>query len=302
MDVPSLAVFKSGAIQWGPTLPPRQLAERTVLGLQIALVVRGRYLPFMPFRGAEQEGGAYVPEDPFGRFTELASVLEEGRGFMAERTSLRLAAMTLVTTPGAPRELVGSLRAKERELTEHFGWLSAVSPPVRLLLAGLLVKYGDDPEAFVAEADRVRDLMKAANLRRGRVYDFFVTLILRRIRHGARVEPADVERLAALYEQMKRHHWWLTGPEDLPACAMLTAQPGAPAAIGDRIESIYQALDSDAGLSAGDPLQAVGGIPDGRSPTAPTRTGEPEASTGPPCVPRLPQKRRPECVNEHSRA
>jgi hypothetical protein len=41
---------------------------------------------------------------------------------------------------------------------------------------------------------------------------------------------------------MKQHHRWLTGPDDFPACAILTGQEGSPKAIGDKTEQLYSAL------------------------------------------------------------
>ena len=58
---------------------------------------------------------------------------------------------------------------------------------------------------------------------------------------------------------MKRHHWWLTGPEDLPFCALLAGARGSPPEIGERMEALYQALRAE-NLSAGDPLQASASI------------------------------------------
>ncbi|MCR9162999.1 MAG: DUF4003 family protein [Nannocystaceae bacterium] len=201
-----------------------------------------------------------VRTDAFERFKQLHAALESGRGFFEQKPPLRLAAVTLLTTDGEPAALVEALREKDGELSGALGWFSEVAPSVRLLIAGLLVKYGDEAAAFVEEVGRVQAMMRARSLRRGRTYEFLATLVLRRIRAGEAIREADIDRFAAVYEEMKRHHWWLTGPEDFPACAMLVGQPGDPRSIGESIEAIYQALRTDAGLRTGDPLQTAANV------------------------------------------
>ena len=75
----------------------------------------------------------------------------------------------------------------------------------------------------------------------------------------APVEPPAIERFQALYEEMKRYHWWLTNPDDFPACAILVGQEGSAADIGAGIESIYQALHAGGG-SRGNPLQTAANL------------------------------------------
>ena len=78
----------------------------------------------------------------------------------------------------------------------------------------------------MAEVDRVRGLFRTAGLARGGSYEVMAVLILRG-HEKAPVRTAEIDRLQALYAEMKKHHWWLTGVADLPACAMLVAQDAA---------------------------------------------------------------------------
>ena len=48
--------------------------------------------------------------------------------------------------------------------------------------------------------------------------------------------------MRAIHSVMKKHHWFLTGPEDLTTCAMLIGKPGTPQEIGDHVEAIYRRL------------------------------------------------------------
>ena len=67
-------------------------------------------------------------------------------------------------------------------------------------------------------------MFRDARLRRGGIYETMAILVLRIARDKKPVTADVVERFRAIYEEMKRHHWWLTGPNDFPACAMLVAQ------------------------------------------------------------------------------
>jgi len=105
----------------------------------------------------------------------------------------------------------------------------------------------------------VRDLFRQVGLRRGGIYETMAIWVLRA---GADLEPVTVEtveRMRAMYEMMKGYHWWLTGPDDFPACAILVGQEGTPGAIGAAIEQTYQALH-DLGGSRGDPLQTAANL------------------------------------------
>jgi hypothetical protein len=212
----------------------------------------------MPFRTAEDDPGVAVPVDPLARFDELLTALDAGRGWMQDRVAVRLAAITLLATPGDAGRLAANTRTASAVLGERLGLFSSVDESVRLVIAAQLIKSGDNPDVFVDDLARVRELFRDSGLRRGGVYEVLAALVLRRL-VGA-VEPAHVDRLHAIYEAMKAHHWWLTGPEDFPACAMLVARPEDPAVIGAGTDAIYRGLHEQAGLGRGDPLQTAANI------------------------------------------
>lgn len=212
----------------------------------------------MAFR--DQHEAPALSDDPFDRFQALFAELDRSSGLLTDRVPLRLAAINLVTVPGDAAALAAQFYAHDAALARRLGWLTTTDPSVRRVIAAHLVKYGDQPDAFLDEVDRVAALFRAAGLRRGGVHETLAVLLLRRALGGAAIDSDHVARLAAIYAEMKRHHWWLTGPEDLPACAILVTRPGAPTDIGDGIEAIYQALHRDAGLWRGDPLQTAANV------------------------------------------
>ena len=102
----------------------------------------------------------------------------------------------------------------------------------------------------------MRPLIRRPFASLNRTYDALAVLILRLEARRQPISHEWAERFAAIFGQMKRHHRWLTGSEDLPACALLVPQAGSPQEIGSGVERIYQGL-SDHGFSMGNSLQAA---------------------------------------------
>jgi hypothetical protein len=200
----------------------------------------------------------YLPKDPLQRFMDVFEALNAERGWFSDVASLRFAAMAAITCAGEPRGVADSIRSIADELKERSGWFGELSGSLRFIVAAMLAQTDDRPVDFMAEVDRVRGMFREARLRRGGSYEVMAILILR----GADKSPvsaADVERLQAIYEEMRKYHWWITGVADFPACAILVRQEGSPEAIGQEIEAIYQELHA-VGFKKGDPLQTAANL------------------------------------------
>lgn len=212
----------------------------------------------MPFR--DDELGPSLAIDPLARVRDLYAALDAGRGFLGDRAPLRLSAVTLLTTPGEAVELAARVRACAAELEPHYGgWTSSVSSSIRLVLAAALVRVGEPVDRFVAATTHVQELMRAAKVRRGGVPEVLAAMILRRVVQGdPRAE--HVVRMREIYERMKHHHWFLTGPEDLAPCAMLIGRAGSPLEIGDHVEAIYQRLADAPKTWGGEALQTAASV------------------------------------------
>ena len=202
---------------------------------------------------------AYLPEDPLARFTAIYAALNAERSWRESASPLRFAALTAVTCPGEPQEVAEAIRDMAAAVKERAGWFGQLRSPLRFILSAMLVQRGDDAGAFLAEVERVRGMFRDVGLRRGGIYETMAIWVLRA---DAGLEPVAfeaVERMRAIYEVMKAYHWWLTNPDDFPACAILVGQEGTPEAIGAAIEQIYQALH-DFGGSRGNPLQTAANL------------------------------------------
>src|SRR5256885_228431 len=184
-----------------------------------------------------------LPASPLERFLEIHEVLQSERGWLDSGVSLQFAAVSLVTAPGEPAQLAARVRAIAGELRKHAGgWLGDLSSPLRFLIAANLLRTGESPEAFCAAIAAGSALFREHRLRRGALYEAIAILILREQSPEGILEAQQVARFQALYTAMKARHWWLTGPDDYPFCALLCARKEPPAEIGRGVEALYLGL------------------------------------------------------------
>jgi hypothetical protein len=210
----------------------------------------------MPFRGHDGKVlEAYV--DPLARFFELEAAFDAERGFLGDHVPLRLVAANLVLCQGEPTEIASRVRELTEQLRQRLPFFSQVSSSLQLLTAAVIMQRGDQVDALLREVERVRGMMRELGMRRMEVYEFVAVLAMR-IRGGlAPIEASRVQRLHDIHAQMKRHHWWLTGPEDYPACAFLAGQDRSPEDIAARANAVYEGLHTRANAWRGDPLQTA---------------------------------------------
>lgn len=201
-----------------------------------------------------------LPPDPGARFRALYDALNRDRTWYRNNAAAyRFTAVAAVTIAGPADEVADRIKATAEEIRLGIRWFDTLKYPLRFIVSAMLNAHGDTAGAFLAEAERVRGLFRERGLRRGGIYETMAILVMRIQGELAPIPDAAIERFQTLYEEMKRHHWWLTGPDDFPACAVLTSQPGPARQIGDDIEAIYQALHAE-GFSRGDPLQTAANL------------------------------------------
>jgi hypothetical protein len=200
-----------------------------------------------------------IPSAPLNRFRELYDELNADRGWFGDASSLRFAAMSAVSCKGSVEQVAAAIRTTANEIQERSGWFGELNSSLRFIVGAILVLNEDSANEFMAEVKRGRELFRQAGLRRGGIYETMALLILRLQNDLEPVKSADVSRFKAIYEEMKRHHWWLTGSDDFPACAILVGQDASPIEIGESIERIYQALNRS-GFAKGDPLQTAANL------------------------------------------
>jgi hypothetical protein len=210
----------------------------------------------MPFRGFE---GQRDPSfDPLARFFELDAALEADRGLFGDTVPMRLLAADLVLCPGDPASMSQAIQAGAGALRMRLPILSQTDWSLQVMLVAVLLRRGDQVEAFVTEVERVRPILRRLGLRRAEAYELIAIATLRIANALAPIPEPQLARLAAIYAAMKQHHYFLTGPEDYPALAFLTAYSSAsPEQLGERAHAIYEGLHEHAKLLRGDPLQTA---------------------------------------------
>jgi len=194
--------------------------------------------------------------DPLERFKAIYHELFVRKKWHESADPFRFAGLAVLTCPGEPVEVADALRATSEALRKKQGLMRGFEEPIRILVSAMLVQRQRSVDDFVQATEQIRGLFRAAKVRRGSVYEKLAGLIMFLQAPGGVVTPAHVERFKAIYEQMKKYHWWLTGPDDFPVCAILVFQEGSPVQIGQTIEAIYQSLNAK-GFSKGDPLQTA---------------------------------------------
>ncbi len=200
-----------------------------------------------------------LPKDPLARFKDMYEALNTERSWWRTASPLRFAAMTAITCEGSPQAVATAIRRISKNIGKESGFLGRLDAQLRFIVAAMLLARGDKARSFLAEVKRVRGMFRTAGLRRAAVYETMAILILRMHAQRSAISKTAVLRFQAIYEEMKRHHWWLTGPDDFPACAILTGQEEPPSRIGETVEDIYQALRAQ-GFTKGDPLQTAANV------------------------------------------
>jgi hypothetical protein len=172
---------------------------------------------------------------------------------------MRIAAQTAAQNAAPPEQLAQRIRNVAAGLNQRAEWFATLSSPVRFALAAMLIQHHIDSADFLDIHGHIADLMNELGLRHGRFYEAVAVVILMMSPGREYANKVGVERMTALYDHMKKFHWWLTGSHDLPACAALVDCLGTPEEVVGQVEDAYQALHR-AGLPHGERLQTAANL------------------------------------------
>ncbi len=197
-----------------------------------------------------------LPADPLGRFLEIAREVHGRKSRTDGWSSLRFAAQGLICAPGDPPKVSVELFETADELRRGAGWFGALNGQVRYLVAASLLRCRGRAADFAREVERVRGLFKEAGLLRGSAFEVLAILILCEDAPQQRVTRSQVQRMAAVHAALKNDHRFLTGVDDYPACALLSACGEEISQISARIEHFYCAL-RDMKFKRGNQLQSA---------------------------------------------
>lgn len=200
----------------------------------------------------------YLPE-PMPRFRAIYEALYSEKGWGGETNSLRFAAMAALSCSGEPSEVALKIKNIANEIKAKVGWFGDLNTPLRFIVSTMLIMNEDTVSDFLEETKRVHLMFRTAKLRNGGIYETMAILIMRMSFFKAPIQMETIERFKVIYQVMKKYHWWLTGPDDFPACAVLVSQKESPEEVGLVIEKIYQELKLR-GFTTGDYLQTAANI------------------------------------------
>jgi hypothetical protein len=196
---------------------------------------------------------------PLERYREILGVLSSERDSWDERFWLRFAAQVAVLHPDRPAATAERIRVVAGLIAGRARWFADLAEPSRFVVAAMLVQHHIPVAEFLLEYARIVALLDEVDLRHDGFPETMTVLILHLI-HGHRpLRLLEMERVRALYDQMKKHHWWLSGPGDVPACAALSQRPGTAGVVEAGAEELYRRLHA-AGLDTGDHLRTTASL------------------------------------------
>ena len=144
-----------------------------------------------------------VPADPMSRFVAVYRMLDAERSWFGDASSLRFAAMAAVVAPGEPPDVARGIRRIAEDIKVESGWFGALNSPLRFIVSAMLYANGDAVAPFLAEVDTVQDMFRAAQLRRGGIYETMAILIMRLRADKHPITEGTVDRFQAIYEEIE---------------------------------------------------------------------------------------------------
>ncbi len=176
-----------------------------------------------------------------GILEELSQCSPASRG--SERW-LGYAAYLCVLRPGSPRQVAQEVQAGGEALARHSSWYQGLMTPLRYAIAASIIHVGSDAEDFAAELDHLRAQLHECGLRQGSFsgWDAVTAVIIHLLHQGRPLTRLHLLRLQAIFTGMRQHHWWLTGPDDIPSCALLALRSEDPLALVGEADRLYQDL------------------------------------------------------------
>jgi hypothetical protein len=202
------------------------------------------------------ESGSPARALMLSRYRSIAACFEEGTAQPAEYAWLRFAAQEVVLCPNDPPDLADQIRSIAAALHQHGTWARDLVSPMRFLVAALLIRQNLQVPDFMINHLQTIGSLRGAGLRSSGIYETMAALIIHMAPRLRPFDAGDARRIRAIYDLMKKRHWWLTGASALPNCAALAFCHQPP---GDIIAYAEQAYDRlrQAGLHRGRQLQTA---------------------------------------------
>ena len=193
-------------------------------------------------------------QDPVERHLVVFDRLRARKRWHNNTTVFRYVALTL----GAVGPTIDYDRLEEAAagLKRRARWTSPFKSEARYAVAAIILRHGLDPAEVHRIVYETRDAFKASKLPSRGVGPTLAALLLALLGEARPVPAAQIERLARIYRQWRKDHFWLTSSRDLPTAALHAARDRSVESVTLDVKRAYARL-REAGLWRGNPLQLV---------------------------------------------
>ena len=181
-----------------------------------------------------------------GRITALADRLADNMEVLKQSVHLEpdrmvLAGASILTCRGMRADR-GVIDECAKILKDNTGALSEYRGMIRVPLMCKMAASGT-PEHYIRCVQEIEDLIRHTPKIRhaSKIYRILAAMTVQD--HSAEQTASEtVDRMRALYMDMKNEHPWLTGEEDLPFAALLSASGKSPQKLTDDTEACFSIL------------------------------------------------------------
>lgn len=193
-----------------------------------------------------------IAGDPIARYLHTFDQLRADKPWSQDVATLRFVALTLGAVGPAIR--YDRLNQAAEELRANAHWGSPLHQQVRFVVAAMLLRRQLDPAEVQVRVTETLDAFKARRLPKLGIGPTLAALLLTLHSEGRPVAEQDLQRLARIFRQWRKDHFWLTDANDLPAAALHASRREPVETLTASIERAYGSL-SGAGFRRGNPLQ-----------------------------------------------
>ena len=190
--------------------------------------------------------------DPIARYLRTFDELRGDKHWSHNIATFRFVALTLGAA--GPAITYDRLDQVAEELRAGSHWSSPLHQEIRFVVAAMLLRRQLDPAEVQARVIETLDGFKARKLPKLGIGPTLAALLLTLHSEGRPVAEQDLQRLARIFRQWRKDHFWLTNANDLPAAALHASRREPVETLTANIERAYASL-RDAGFRRGNPLQ-----------------------------------------------
>jgi len=193
-----------------------------------------------------------IAGDPIARYLRAFDQLRADKHWSHNIATFRFVALTLGAV--GPAISYDRLNQAAEELRTGAHWASPLHQEIRFVVAAMLLRRQLDPAGIQARVTETLDGFKARKLPKLGIGPTLGALLLTLHSDGRPVAEQDLQRLARIFRQWRKDHFWLTDANDLPAAALHASRREPVETLTANMERAYDNL-RNAGFRRGNPLQ-----------------------------------------------